>query len=386
MPTRRAFIFAGGGSGGHLYPGLAIAERLAERDPDAESLFICSDKPLDARLLAAEGVAFRPIPARPFSPRPVALLRLLRQWGTCVRLSRQAIRELRREKLEVHVVAMGGYAAAPVVQAARVEGIRVTLVNLDATPGKANRWIARHAAQRFTSAPIAGQSADWSVVPSIVRRAAIATATKEECRRSLGLDPSLPTLLVTGASQGATSINAFMAALAMDQPGLFTGWQVYHQSGEGKGTAGPQDLLAAYESAGVRAVIEPFCHDMASAWGGADLAVSRCGAGNVGEVWANAVPTLFLPYPFHRDQHQKHNARPLVEVGGAELVEDLIDSQKNLMYAGAALAALLSDAVRRDRMRAALRGLGPADGADRVSAALLAPEAYPPDSARFRGV
>jgi len=372
MPTRRAFIFAGGGSGGHLYPGLAIAERIAERDPDAETLFICSDKPLDGRLLAAEGAAFRPIPARPFSPRPLALLRLLRNWGACIRLSREAIRELRREDLDVSVVAMGGYVAAPAVRAARVERAPVTLVNLDATPGKANRWIARCAAQRFTAAPIDGVGADWTVVPPIVRRAAVADAPAQECRRRIGLDPELPTLLVTGASQGATSINALLAALADARPELFSGWQVYHQSGEKEGDMGPRGLGEAYEAAGVRAVIEPFCHDMAAAWGGADLAVSRCGAGNVGEVWANAVPTLFLPYPFHRDQHQKHNARPLVEAGGAELVEDRVDPRANLEHAGDALAALLSDAPKRERMREALRRLGPADGADRVAAALLA--------------
>ena len=101
------------------------------------------------------------------------------------------------------------------------------------------------------------------------------------------------------------------------------------------------------------------------------MRVSRAGAGSVAEAWANHIPTLFLPYPFHKDQHQKHNAAPLVEAGGALLAEDLIDETRNAEGAGKLITDLLADYARRAAMQSALRRLGPADGAARIAALLL---------------
>lgn len=107
------------------------------------------------------------------------------------------------------------------------------------------------------------------------------------------------------------------------------------------------------------------------AWGGADVAVSRAGAGSVGEAWANRVPSILMPYPYHKDQHQRANAEPLERAGGAIVVEDLIEAGPNMGVAGARLAELLTDGAKRDAMRQGLRSLGPADGAERVARALV---------------
>jgi UDP-N-acetylglucosamine:LPS N-acetylglucosamine transferase len=112
---------------------------------------------------------------------------------------------------------------------------------------------------------------------------------------------------------------------------------------------------------------------MGQAWGAADLAVSRAGAGSVAEAWANRVPTLFLPYPYHKDQHQRFNAAPLVDAGGAVLADDLIDPARNVAGAGKTLLELMASPDRRSSLRAALTRLGPADGADRIAAALCEP-------------
>ncbi len=367
--VQRAFVFAGGGTGGHLYPGVAIAERLREGDPSALTLFICSDKPLDRTILDAEGLVSLPIPARPLAARPRAVLALARNWGACVRSVRIAIRDLQKRAESVQLIAMGGYVSAPAAIAARSLGVPIALVNLDAAPGKANRWIARVAGRIFTAADAGPPS--WERIRPIVRRGAVPAAPPAECRRRLGLSPDLPTLFVTGASQGARSINELLIGFVQARPEALRGWQVFHQTGQADARDWPREVREAYQQAGIPAVVAPFCGHMASAWGAADLAVSRAGAGSVAEAWASGTPTLFLPYPHHRDHHQRQNAAPLAQAGAAEVVEDLVSPEVNMGVAGEALARLLGDADRREAMKRAFAALGPADGAERVAAALL---------------
>ncbi len=377
---RCTFIFAGGGTGGHLYPGLAIARELheiaaARGDHDsARCVFVCSDRPLDARILSEAGAAYFAGPARPLSARPLGLLRFLAGWGAAVRHARGVIARERNDAdgaRRVVMAAMGGFVAAPAVQAARVERVPVLMVNLDATPGKANAWIARRALRSggcVTAAPVAGSAgARWERIPPIVRREVLAPRDPAACKAGLGLDPARPVLMVTGGSQGARSVNEFVQQFAASPEGrgvLLAGrWQVLHQTGPSADDA----ARAAYAAAGVDAVVQPFTTDMGTWWGAADVAIARSGAGNVAEVWATRTPTLFLPYPFHKDEHQKHNARTVVEAGGAVLGRDLIDASANIRENGPALVRLLSDAGARSAMRSALACLGPADGASRVA-------------------
>lgn len=353
----QVYVFAGGGTGGHIFPALAIAEHLA----GSRCVFVCSDRPLDAQILGKAGAEFRIIPAKPVGVRPRALLRFLRSWGPSIRASRGLLREIRNSGGAPVVVAMGGFVAAPVAQAARAERVPLILVNMDVIPGKANRWISRRASRIVTSAPVPGST--WERVPPIVRAAAKASGTAAECRAALGLDPSMRTLLVTGASQGARSVNTLLTSLLGTNRTAFDGWQVIHQTGSGEDAA----VHAAYQSAGIPALVRPFFDGMGLAWGAADAAVSRAGAGSVAEAWSNAVPTVFLPYPYHRDQHQKHNAEPLASAGAAVIETDPVIGGQG---AAAAVLALLCDGRRREAMRRAYQPLGPADGAERIAAIL----------------
>ncbi len=135
---------------------------------------------------------------------------------------------------------------------------------------------------------------------------------------------------------------------------------------------GPESVRAAYKRAGVAAEVRAFFNHMGTAWGAATVAVSRSGAGSVGEAWAAKVPTLFMPYPYHRDQHQRLNAKPMEDAGACVIATDRIDPVKNAESAGAMLESLMTDEPRRAAISRALALLGPADGAARVAAALLA--------------
>jgi UDP-N-acetylglucosamine--N-acetylmuramyl-(pentapeptide) pyrophosphoryl-undecaprenol N-acetylglucosamine transferase len=360
----RTFIFAGGGSGGHLSPGLAIAERLGELDDTARAYFVCSRRDVDRTMLAEARAGFEQLPGSPFSLRPLGLLRFARDF---IRSQRAARAVLERTAAE-HVVAMGGFIAAPAVAAAAGQRTPVTLVNLDAPPGRANRWIARRCDQVLSAVPVPEMPQfAQHVVGMPVRRAAMAPGPADACRRELGLEPSAPTLLVTGASQGARSINALLGALAEADPTAFSGWQVLHLSGP----ADEQRLRSAYSAAGVQALVRPFLHGMGAAWGAADLAVSRAGASSVAEAWVNAVPTVFLPYPHHRDRHQQRNAQPMAEAGGAIVEADRPDREENLHRAGAVIRELLRDERRRETMRSSLRRRRAPDAAATIARLLL---------------
>lgn len=355
-------IFAGGGSGGHIIPALAIAEEMGLGKSE-RLVFVCSDRKLDSELLTREGVEFRVVPAKPVALRPRGLWRFLRSWGPSVRAGRALIREGKKSG-RVVVVATGGFVAAPIARAARVEGVPVVLVNLDAVPGKANRLVARRADVLYSAAPVVGPSAGlpWRIVPPIVRRSAMATNPAGENRARFGLEPGVKTLLVTGGSQGAVSVNRVVMRAVKERRGAFDGWQVIHQCGRGEEEA----VEAVYRESGVRCVVRAFFERMGEAWTAADLAVSRAGAGGVAEAWAYGVPTLFLPNPYHTDEHQRLNAMRLVEAGGAVVVKDRVEAGLNT-EAVEALVGLMGDSEKRGKMKERLRGLGPADGAGRVA-------------------
>lgn len=365
----RTIVFAGGGSGGHIHPGVAIAEQARLLDPTLDIRFIVKDQALDRAILDAGGWSHTGIDAAPLLKSPKGLVRLARRWGGSVRAARGVLRD-RLAQGGVRVVAMGGYVAAPVAQAARAERVPVTLVNLDAAPGMANRWIGKRAERRMTAAEIPARFG-WELITPIVRTAAIADADQVECKRRMGVDPTKPMLLITGASQGARSINLMLVAMAEQMPEVFQGWTIVHQVGPSVGDPAEPDVAGAYRLAGIDASVVETIERMGDAWGACDLAVSRSGAGSVGEIWANAVPALLMPFPYHKDQHQRLNAAPLVGCGGAAVVEDVVDPSRNLQEAGAELIGLLCDAERREAMREGLRSLPPAAGARSVAESLV---------------
>ncbi len=369
----RTILFAGGGSGGHIAPGLAIAERLAELDPTVRCVFACSMRAVDAHMLSDAGRTFFPLAAAPLSKRPREMLHFVLATKRAIS---QAKALIRAEHIN-RVALLGGFVAAPVAWAASRIGVPTTLVNLDVPPGKANRWIGRRATDIISAIPVPpidnhplpGLEGpfDRHVVATPVRRCAISSRSQSDCRTALKLAPDRRTLLVTGASQGSTSINQFITAVACDHHDWLHGWQVLHLAGSDE----TEPIAANYRSNTIPAVVLPFLDDMSLAWGAADLAISRAGANSVAEVAANRIPTLFLPYPWHEDRHQWHNAQPLADRGAAVIIDDLIEPQRNLQSIGPTMRSLLCDNAQRAAMHSALALMQPADGAAIIAQHLL---------------
>jgi len=363
----RCVLLAGGGSGGHISPGLAIAERMKAIDPGCRPVFACSQRPIDAQMLTEAEAEYLAIPAEPMSLRPRKLLRCMRAF---IRGRAEVLRMIDRLQPS-WVVSLGGFVTAPVVHAARARGVPVLLVNLDATPGRANRWVARRAREVVSAIPtptIPGFAREIIGMP--LRRLALAPAEQASCREQLGLLPGVHTLLVTGASQGANSLNDFMLLQAQRDPKAFKDWQVLHLCGPGV-SGGTTRFETGYRTAGVHAVVMPFLHRMGLAWGAADLALSRAGANSVGEAAANHVPTIFVPYPYHADLHQMHNAMPLVDEGAAVLAKDAIEPEANLRALGEPMLKLMHDDASRRAMRARLEARTEPDAAERIARFLL---------------
>jgi len=359
-------LFAGGGTGGHIYPNVAIVERMVEANAGSSlelaAHFLVSDRPGDARTMTQLGFPFTASPVQPLpSPRrPWLAVPFLLAWRRAV----SQCRALMTARKIAAVVATGGFVSGPALVAARELGIPRAMVNLDAIPGKANRRLHGACTAVFTAFPTALLPGSRHVgLP--LRRVSLGAGDRGEARTRLGLDPDRPVVFVTGATHGAESLIKAMIALAHDETRVaeLASWQVLHQVG----TFDPATPRAAYERAGLPAVVVPYLDRMGDAWLAADVAVSRAGAGSVAEAWANATPTIFLPNPYHADGHQRANAEPLVRAGGAVLVTDHIDAERTLLELGPVLAGLVRDGSRREAMREALVRTRPEGGAEALA-------------------
>lgn len=351
-------LFAGGGTGGHLLPAIAVGEQLRARELPLDIHFACSDRQIDRDILCDAGEAFTPLGVQPLPRRPWQIPSFLRGY---LQSRKRAERLIEQQDVRA-VVALGGFVSGPVVAAARRRGVPTLLVNLDAVPGIANRWVAKRCDRILTvfESPQLPQQAE--PIPMPIRGAAIAADDAAECRRQLGLDPDRPTLTITGASQGADSINRTFTELIHHEqvPRALEGWQVLHLAGPGRG----KPIEMAYRQCEFPVKVIEFTEQMGVVWGATSLAISRAGAGSVGEIALNAVPAIFLPYPHHKDQHQKHNAQPLADAGGAIIIDDTVNAAANAQRLLDPLTRLLTTPQRLEKMRQALLSLERQNGTE----------------------
>jgi len=363
VPKLRVCL-AGGGSGGHLYPCIAIAEAIARRCSDAELLLIGARRGPDGARLAKQQWPYRLISARalPYG-RPLQRLANL-VWLAWAQLEALAI--LRRFRPHV-LVATGGYVAAGVAPAARLLRIPAVLHESNAVGGRTTQLLAAHAA-----AITVGFEQAMDVFPREKThftgqpvRSDILGPTREAGRRMFELSADADTLLVTGGSYGARSVNeATVAAL----PELLSNGavQILHIAGEADYSRTDESVSRlGIDSSRYRLV--SYSEHMGHALAAADLIVCRAGANTMAEVAARRVPAIVVPYP-HAAAHQEANTRPFVEAGAAVMVADAELSADKL----ALLARrLLKDRPTRRRMADAAAGLARPDAADAVAEVVI---------------
>jgi UDP-N-acetylglucosamine--N-acetylmuramyl-(pentapeptide) pyrophosphoryl-undecaprenol N-acetylglucosamine transferase len=359
--TRRSVIFAGGGTGGHLFPGIAVARELFACEPDTRVLFVGSQKPIESEILSRAGFEHIALPSVSPSLAPTRIVSsLLNNW----RAYRQARAIMDREQPSV-VVGLGGFASVPPVLAAWRAGVPIVLLEQNVVPGKATRWLSRFANVVCLPWPQAANGLPRGVKTIVTGnpiRAEIAKladehqtetqarASGETSSLALRVRVETSTLLILGGSQGAASLNAeVLDALATFRAEL-AGWRIVHQTG----VADLDAIRQRYAALSLDANVQPFIVDMADAYRSATIVISRAGATTLAELACAGVPAILVPLATSAHDHQRLNARLFADRSAALMIEPPSSVANSL---GSTLTLLLSDSSLRDQLRQNLRPL-----------------------------
>ncbi|HEY2474780.1 MAG TPA: undecaprenyldiphospho-muramoylpentapeptide beta-N-acetylglucosaminyltransferase [Candidatus Cybelea sp.] len=356
-------VFAGGGTGGHLYPAIAIADALRARG--ARVTFIGSADRLEGSIVPKAGFPLQTIAAAPLPRRPS--LAFLRAATRNVRGTLQSLHLLAAARPDI-VVTTGGYVSFPVALAARLQRAArrsvapIVLFEPNAAPGLTTRLLAPMADE------IWGECGGFSArlrskcrptgIP--VRSSLRCLPPRGEAAARLGLDPDRATLLVLGGSQGARAINDALVK-AWSENAVPAAWQVLALTGAAQ-YEGVASALRASRQGAAPIVIRPYLDDMADAYALADLVLARAGASTLGELAALAKPAILVPYPYATEAHQAANARRFESSGAARVATDA-------ELGAGALSALLSEVTqpaRLERLRAGAKTLQGDDPLERI--------------------
>ena len=360
MPQSLKILIACGGTGGHLFPGIAVGEALRARGH--EVMLLISEKKVDSEASAKyTHLQFKTVPA--VAKPPTLSLRMLpflwKLWGTMGRC-KTILREFEADA----VLGMGGFTSLPPVYAGHRLGLKTFIHDSNARPGRANVLTSRFCTRVFL-----GLDAAQAFFPT---RETITTGTpvrpeitdlpsRELAAEWFGLDPARPTIVVTGGSQGARRLNELSAQAAASLPPEM---QVLH-------IAGALDFQRVSEITAGRAgyKVLGFCDQMPAAYAIADLVIARSGASSLTEIASSGHPSVLVPYPYAADDHQTRNAEVFENAGAATLVQERdLDAEKLASLA----TSILQDLPTYKRMAKAARALAVPDAADRVCAAIEA--------------
>jgi UDP-N-acetylglucosamine--N-acetylmuramyl-(pentapeptide) pyrophosphoryl-undecaprenol N-acetylglucosamine transferase len=272
----------------------------------------------------------------------------------------------KRERVAA-AIGLGGFAAGAALRMAASRKIPCALLNPDVIPGKANQFLMSKVravccqfelTSKFISAANRGKI---KMTGCPIRQELRELPTRESAATRLSLDPMLRTLVITGASLGAQTVNE--ATVKMLSGMTLDGWQVLHLAGRELAAS----VRAAYRETQIGARVIDFTPAMADVWAVADLAISRSGASSCAELTACGIPSVLMPYPYHKDMHQRLNAHVLSGAGAAIRVSDVKDPSRNAARLRPVVERLLHDGDRRREMSEAARRLGKPDAADRVA-------------------
>lgn len=364
MATRTPLhiVFAGGGSAGRLYPGLAVAEHLKERLPGVQVTFVGGGKPIERHPVRAAGFNYVTIPSQPVPRNPFLAMRFITDNVAGYWASRWYLKEHRAGL----VVGLGGYASAPTVRAAHSRNIPTVLLEQNAVPSHVTRWLARSTdvvccgfddvrAHFPPDAPL--------VITGNPARSAFERMYREQKSHARGRR-----LVVIGGADGARTINEHMPRALARLGTQLQGWQVIHQSGEGQ----LQQTVNCYRDAGVEALTVSFIDEMAPVMFASDLVVCRAGGTTLAELALAGVPAVLVPYPRDVEAYQLANADVVAATGAATLIDEssLEDPLCDALVEH--LAPLLTDDERRAAMAAQMQRLAQPDAASQITDAIRA--------------
>jgi UDP-N-acetylglucosamine--N-acetylmuramyl-(pentapeptide) pyrophosphoryl-undecaprenol N-acetylglucosamine transferase len=368
-PDRLSVVIGAGGTGGHIYPGLALAEALRRLEPTAVITFIGTERGLETRLIPEAGYRLHTVDMIPFDPAlgprryllPADLLR-----------SGLQVRELLRRQGAQVAVGMGGYPSAPVILGARLARLPSVAHESNAVPGRANRFAARltpHVCLAFdrTRAYLPrGTEAETVGMPLMGALAAMdRAALRAGARRALGIGPGVRLVLVNGGSLGATRLTQAALALAERWSGRD---DVRLLVKTGPAALGDARTRLSVGRGGRVATAVPYLDRMDLAYAAADLVVCRAGSATVAELATVGVPAVLVPYPHAPGDHQTHNARVLSDAGAALLLPDASTTGDSL---AALIEPLLGDPLRLGAMGRAADRSTHAQAADLLARRVL---------------
>lgn len=352
-------LIAGGGTGGHLFPGIAVVEELRRRNPSIEVTFVGTARGIESRVLPKLGERLELIDVMPLKGTTAkgllaSLMKLPKAWGRAVSL-------LRQHRPDV-VIGVGGYASGPMLVAAAMLGIKTALLEQNAHVGLTNRALASIVGRAYLTYPSTRAlfGAKARVLGNPVRRAFVDAA------RLAWIDPdrhatSARRVLVLGGSQGAKRLNELVPEALAGLGDV----EVVHQTG----AAMQAEVQAKYVSLGSSATATAFIDDVASAFASASVIVARAGATTLAELTTLGRPAILVPFPHAADDHQTENARALESEGAAIcLPEHELDAAR----LRATVEALLTDETRRRAMAEASRRAGRPDAAENIVDDLVA--------------
>ncbi len=349
-------IIAGGGTGGHLFPGVAVAEELLSKSPDSEVVFVGTERGIEARVVPELGYPLELIKISGLKTVGLlgAIRGMLRIPGALWR-SRKLIKRLAPDV----VLGVGGYASGPVVLMARLMGKPTAILEQNSVPGLTNRILGKLVHRIFLSFSISQKyfrNSRSELSGNPIRRDIRAALSRQEHTDEAGKPPRL---FVFGGSQGAAAVNQLVVGAASILRDRGTQLSIVHQAG--KTTF--ESTVGGYKEAGIEADVRAFIKDMAAEYRQADLIVSRAGATTVAELGVVGTPAILIPYPFAADTHPELNAAELAEAGAAVMVrQDELTAEK--------LADLIDERVKTPelllQMGSAMKSLGRPEAAETV--------------------
>jgi len=347
-------VFAGGGTGGHIFPGIAVARGLARLQSDVEVEFWGGGRPLEVDLFGREEMPFRVLPAAPLPRNPIGVPKFLLSLASGYLKARRLLKKSGVSAL----VGLGGYSSfAPVLAASRL-GLATVLLEQNVIPGLANRRLARRA-----GAVCLSWEASEEFLPPTARTEVTGNPVRENLVKAARVNryDSGGALLILGGSTGAVGLNSAVMEAAREAAAL--GRPVVHQAGR----PDAERVKGAYAEAGVEAEVTPFISDMAGAYGRAALVVARAGGTTLAELALFGLPAVLVPYPHHKDRHQNANAQVFAREGAGRIIEESEGPAVLLRV----VRELLTAPVQLESMHAAALSLGRPEAADLVADIIL---------------